>query len=90
MTHELKTWPEYFEAVSKGIKTFELRKHDRNFQVGDFLLLKEWQPTGFSDVSPNEKTDYYTGADISVQVTYILTGELVPAGYCVMSIKLIP
>ena len=29
MIHELKTLPEYFEAVIKGEKLFEVRKFDR-------------------------------------------------------------
>ena len=41
--HELKIKPVYFEAVKEGIKTFELRKDDRNFKVGDILLLREWE-----------------------------------------------
>lgn len=42
VVHELKISPEYFDAVSKGTKQFELRKDDRNFQVGDFVILKEY------------------------------------------------
>lgn len=41
--HELKVKPVYFEAVKEGIKTFELRRDDRNFKVGDILLLREWE-----------------------------------------------
>lgn len=40
--HELKIAPEYFEAVAKGAKQFELRKDDRNFQVNDLVVLKEY------------------------------------------------
>ena len=40
-THELKTWPEYFEAVKDGTKNFELRKDDRGFKAGDHLVLAE-------------------------------------------------
>lgn len=42
MKHELKIKPEYFSAVVTGEKNFEIRNNaDRNFQVGDTLLLKE-------------------------------------------------
>ena len=36
MIHALKTLPEYFEAVLENKKTFELRKNDRDFKVGDY------------------------------------------------------
>lgn len=58
MTHDLKIKPEYFEQVQLGFKTFEVRKNDRNFQVGDKLLLKEW-------------SGGYTGRKIECLVTYI-------------------
>lgn len=48
-THALKLLPEYFADVKTGTKTFELRKDDRGFKVGDVLRLKEWsEPTGFT------------------------------------------
>ena len=34
MTHELKTYPKYFQETIEGNKPFEIRKNDRNFQVG--------------------------------------------------------
>ncbi|MDF2680174.1 MAG: hypothetical protein K0R47_1364 [Brevibacillus sp.] len=37
--HELKTWPEYFNAVMDGTKKAEIRKNDRGFKVRDALLL---------------------------------------------------
>jgi len=43
-THELKSWPECFEALNSGTRTFDLRKNDRNYQVGDILVLKEFEP----------------------------------------------
>ena len=58
--HELKTWPEYFEAVLDGRKTFELRRDDRRYAVGDALSLREWDP-GTKD---------YTGRWLDVTVTY--------------------
>src|SRR5262245_33137345 len=29
--HDLKSWPEFFEPISKGSKQFELRKNDRKY-----------------------------------------------------------
>jgi DnaJ-class molecular chaperone len=43
-THELKTWPEFFEPLSNGNKTFELRYNDRAYSVGDELCLREFDP----------------------------------------------
>lgn len=40
--HHLKTFPEYFNAVENGTKPFEVRKNDRNYQVGDTLHLQEY------------------------------------------------
>lgn len=40
--HELKIWPPYYREVVNGVKTFEVRKYDRDFRVGDILILKEY------------------------------------------------
>lgn len=39
--HYLKTETEYYQAVERGEKKFELRKNDRDFKVFDFLHLEE-------------------------------------------------
>ena len=44
MKHELKTWPNEFQAIWDGKKAFEVRPNDRNYQVQDSLLLREWVP----------------------------------------------
>lgn len=51
MKHTLKTWPPYFEHAMTGVKTFELRRADREFDVGHEVELVEWdfhreRPTG--------------------------------------------
>lgn len=79
--HKLKTWPSQFAAVKSGVKTFEFRRNDRDFAVGDVLVLKEWDPSA-------NYIGAFTGAEARVDVTYIVFGGQlgVPDGYCVMSI----
>lgn len=63
--HELKVWPEYFEALAERRKTFEIRKNDRGFQRGDLLILREYAP------GPDE----YTGYSVRREVSYVLSGD---------------
>ena len=80
MTHALKTWPEFYEAIDSGEKTFEVRRFDRPFKVGDTLLLQEWEPTN----------QVYTGRELRRTITYILPGQNkfgMFADFCVMGIK---
>lgn len=76
--HELKTWPEPFEALVDGRKHHEVRTTDRRFEVGDRLLLREWDP--------EERA--YTGREQSRVVTYATWGGTfgLPFGLCVMSL----
>lgn len=79
-THELKTWPKFFDAVVSGAKNFEIRKNDREFMVGDILLLKKYD---------NEK-DEYMGEEIYLEITYILpcgSNFGIEEGYCIMGLK---
>jgi hypothetical protein len=76
--HSLKTWPEYFEALTDGTKTFEVRKDDRTFVIGDELWLREFYP----DIK------LYSGREVVRRVAYILRGPAfgVRSGYCVMAL----
>ena len=60
--HYLKTNAEYFEAVFSGVKTFELRLNDRNFEVNDHLILLEYFP----------ETSSNSGRFCSFRISYIL------------------
>ena len=96
-THELKTWPEFFEQTRNGKKKFELRRNDRDFKVGDELLLKEWDPAIEEPYGPGEGGKYkgYTGRELLVRVDYVmdegtvssLTNTRHAPGYVIMSIS---
>lgn len=72
--HTLKTLPIFFSELWAGRKTFEIRKNDRNFKVGDVIRLQEFTPDGD-----------YTGREIEARVKYI-TEFAQKEGYVVMAI----
>ena len=76
--HQLKTLPEHFQAVWDRKKRAELRKDDRNFAVGDDLLLQEW------------KNDRYTGRAMLCVVKHKLVGgPWLAEGYAMLSIRVL-
>lgn len=86
--HELKTWPGPFQALADGRKRFEWRRNDRCFEVGDTLILREYDPARLSIWSHHDIG--YTGREVHARVTYVLAGILdVPHGFCVMSLDLL-
>jgi hypothetical protein len=68
-THELRSWPEFFAPIASGEKTFELRRSDRDYQVGDVLVLREWKPNVHGDDEGE-----YTGRSCRRRITYIMEG----------------
>ena len=88
--HELKILPQYFQAVKSGEKTFELRKDDRGFQVGDILMLKEFNLNEKYETIEGAET-YFSGRKILRQINYILKDETesmgLNKGYAILGIK---
>jgi hypothetical protein len=70
--HVLKTDPEVFDAVWQGLKTFEIRVNDRNFQVGDTLRLRETKFTGLQ-MHMGQPLEY-TGRETTRTVSHVLSG----------------
>lgn len=54
-----KIHPEFFRAVRRREKNFEYRIDEDDIQVGDLLILEEWD-------------GFYTGADVRRYVKYVL------------------
>jgi len=75
--HELKTIPPYFGMVVAGRKHFEFRKNDRDFRIGDIILLKEYYE------------GVYSGEWDFVEITEIVQGRTlgIPEGYVIMEIR---
>jgi hypothetical protein len=63
--HVLKSWVGLFEPIINGVKTHDLRVMDRDYQVGDICLLREWEPMGRT----------YTGRECLVEVTFITSSR---------------
>lgn len=77
--HVLKCWPDFFQAVKRGDKPFELRINDRDYQVGDTLVLQEYNPTD----------DAYSGDELWRLVTYMIKGPVrwgLAAGSVIMAL----
>lgn len=88
-THDLKCWPNYYEAVERGEKPFEVRRDDRGFQKGDILRLWKYDHTrGYHTTKPHG----HERAKIDRLVTWVLTGGQfgVEPGYVVMGLAPLP
>lgn len=77
-THELKTWPSYFMYLPEGEKTFEVRKNDRDYAIGDRLILREW-----------DNDEGYSGRKEERTISYIMKGGQfgVEPGYVVIALQ---
>ena len=85
--HELKTWPKYFHEVKSGVKKFEIRKFDRDFRVGDELILREFVPENYYE-DQTEK-EYFTGNICHRRIDYLLSDSKfgIQEGYVVLGIS---
>jgi hypothetical protein len=93
-THTLKSWHKQFVEVLLGRKTYELRRNDRDFNVGDRIVLVE------VEARPDGST-LETGRELEARVISMLEnpgGPLPPdsppwlaglaSGWCVMGLAL--
>ena len=75
-THLLKLADKYWKDVRCGLKTFEVRYNDRNFEVGDHVKFRR--------VNSEEEMG------LTFTITYVLTHDDfpqgIPEGWCVFAI----
>lgn len=83
--HHVKCWPEFFVATLAGLKRHEVRRNDRDYRVGDRLVLMEWIP----------QLEAFSGREFEMAVTYI-TSTNVPCAmsetvlnpeFCILSVE---
>jgi ribosomal protein S17 len=56
-----KTWPEYFEKILSGEKTYDCRIADFEVNVGDTIIFEEYDP----------QTKSYTGRTLSKTISFV-------------------
>ena len=79
--HKLKLNSYYYNDSASGIKTFEIRRNDREYRVGDILELREWVWSALDGKGA------YTGEVHWKIVTYILNDvEYLCDGYVCLGV----
>lgn len=81
MKHYLKCYGQYYEAVASGIKTFEIRKNDRNFQVGDRIVLCERKDSEFTGAKLEKVITYITDFPAGLKEGYVVLGIKTPKSF---------
>lgn len=82
--HKLKTDPNVFALSFCGSKPWEIRKNDRDFKVGDLIILQETVFSG--EEMYNGKPLEYTGRELSRIVNLIVSGYGLSDGWVVMTV----
>ncbi len=62
--HTIKIYPQWFDRVANGTKRVEIRRADRDYQIGDQLVMREIESTMLCD--------RYTEREVTVDVTHVL------------------
>jgi hypothetical protein len=77
-THNVKSWSENFLPFTTGMKTFDLRKDDRGYEVGDLIVFEEFRP-GVGE---------YTGKSETREITYIMRNiDGLEPDYCILGLE---
>ncbi len=76
-SHDKKVWLEYYVPLFQGIKKFELRKNDCDYQEGDLVTLRAW----------DNKKEQYMGSSFQIKIKYIIHGPKfgLKDGYCIFN-----
>ena len=87
MIHELKLNSKYYYDSLTNVKTFEIRKNDRNFKIGDILKLVKVVPT----LEDSESGFLLEDCFHYKQITYILDDqEYLQEDYVCLGLQPVP
>jgi hypothetical protein len=84
--YNVKSWVPFFQAFKTGAKKHDMRDlKDRNYKVGDILVLEEYDPF----------KGQYTGDVMRMKITYITSRETpcafssaaLDSNYCILSLE---
>jgi len=84
-THKVKSWSYFFDAIVAGDKLHDLRKNDRDYQIGDELILQRYDMV----------MGRYTGDECVRTVSFITSNQfpcayssaVLPHDYVILSLK---
>lgn len=63
--HHVRSWSWLFDPINAGRKTHDLRIDDRDYAVGDLLVLNRYDP----------ERGQLTGEQCTVEITYITSRD---------------
>jgi hypothetical protein len=85
--HVLKTWSPWFEATRDGKKFWELRRDDRGYRVGDFLVLRQFTPdSGDMSQGAAHPGGLWGPEYVVMRVVFVAAGPFVPPGSVILSL----
>ena len=88
--HEIKSERGSLAAVADGVKCAELRLDDREYALGDYLLMREWSEGAGDDTAVRRG---YGGMSVLARVTHIVmtpsSFNALESGYVMLSLKVL-
>lgn len=80
MTHKIKIYEPYADAVADGRKTFEVRHNDRGYNAGDLVMFTVLDKQGIPLVTHPLHSKLY-------EITYVHSGMGLEKDYVVFSMR---
>jgi hypothetical protein len=87
--HTLKCLPTYWDAIERGEKTFDVRRDDRGFQKGDFVILQRLNESKHRQHEIEYDGNGRPAHQLRRKITYILTGGQfgIEPGYVILALR---